>query len=100
MADPSLGREGIYIGESSRSLAERTSEYFHDAETFSKKTHKIKHWMISNGEMETMPPFKIKILKQYRDCLCRQVWEAIQDQLLNSKNRYIQNCIARITVQP
>ena len=51
-----------------------------------------------------MPPFKIKILKQYRDCLPRQVGEAIpillsKDQLLNSKNEYIQNCIERITFQ-
>ena len=54
--------------------------------------------------METMPPFNIRILKQYKDCLSRQVGEAIQillskDQLLNSKNEYILNCIARITVQ-
>jgi hypothetical protein len=67
VADPSLGRVGIYIGESSRSLAERTSEHFRDAESFSKKSHVIKHWMIAHGEKETMPPFKIKILKQYRD---------------------------------
>ena len=101
---PSLGRVGIYIRKSSRSLAENRSEHFHGVDTFSNKSHMIKHWMISHGEMETMPPFKIKILKQYMDCLSRQVWDAIQilmskDQLLNSKNEYIQNCLARITVQ-
>ena len=51
-----------------------------------------------------MPPFRIKILKKYRDCLSRRVGEAIhiflsKDQLLNSKKGYIQHCIARITVQ-
>ena len=60
--------------------------------------------MISHGEMEKMPPFKIKILNQYTDCLYRQIGEAIQillskDQLLNSKNENIQNFIARITFQ-
>ena len=104
MADPSQGRVGIYIGESSRSLAERSLEHFNDAKAFSKKSHMVKHWMISHGDMETLPPFRIRILRQYQDCLSRQVGEAIQillsnDHLLNSKNEYVQNCISRITVQ-
>ena len=45
VADPSLGRVGIYIGESSRSIAERTTEHFNDAESFSKGSHIVKHWM-------------------------------------------------------
>jgi hypothetical protein len=48
--------------------------------------------------------FSFKIRKQYTDCLSRQVGEAIaillsKDQLLNSKNEYVQNCISRITIQ-
>ena len=78
MADPShLGRVGIYIGESSRSLAERCAEHFHDAETFSKKSHMVKHWMSSHEEEEALPTFSFKIIKQYGDCLSRQVGEAI-----------------------
>ena len=51
-----------------------------------------------------MPAFKFKILKTYRDCLSRQLGEAIsiwssRDVLLNSKNEYITNCISRITVE-
>jgi hypothetical protein len=60
--------------------------------------------MTCHGENKTLPPFKIKTIRQYRDCLSRQVGEAIaillsKDNLLNSKNEYIQNCISRITVQ-
>ena len=60
--------------------------------------------MMSHGEMEALLPFRIKIIKQYKDCLSRQMGEAIKillskDQLLHSKNEYIQNCIARKTVQ-
>ena len=45
-----------------------------------------------------------KIRKQFTDCLSRQVGEAVaillsKDQLLNSKNEYVQNCISRITIQ-
>ena len=39
-------REGIYIGESSRSLHERTMEHIKDAEDFSPKSLIIKHWRI------------------------------------------------------
>ena len=97
-------REGVYLGETSRSLAERTIEHFNDAEAFSKRSHMVKHWMTSHMELDTIPPFQIKVVKQYRDCLSRQVGEAIailltKDKLLNSKNEYIQNCISRITVQ-
>ena len=70
---------------------------------FSKKSHIIKHWINSHPDLVTTPPFKIKVLKQYKDCLSRQMGEAIsilrsEDSLLNSKNEYIQNCISRITV--
>ena len=104
MADPSLGRVGIYIGESSRSIAERTTEHFNDAESFSKGSHIVKHWMKTHPELEAAPQFKIRILRQYKDCLSRQVGEAIaiflsKDSLLNSKNEYVQNCISRITVE-
>ena len=44
-----------------------------------------------------------RIVQQYRDCLSRQVGEAMhilfsKYKLLNSKNEYVQNCISRITV--
>ena len=102
--DPSTGRVGIYIGETSRSLAERVGEHMYDAEAFSKKSHIVKHWMRSHPDLDVAPQFKIKILKQFKDCLSRQVGEAIaillsQDSLLNSKNEYIQNCISRVTVE-
>ena len=92
------------MGETSRSLAERTIEHFNDAESFSKRSHMVKHWMTSHMELDIIPPFQIKIVKQYRDCLSRQVGEAVailltKDNLLNSKNEYIQNYITRITVQ-
>ena len=95
---PEQPRDGIYIGESSRSIAERTNEHFNDAESFAKKSHVIKHWIKSHPELNTAPPFKVKKLRQYKDCLSRQVGEAIaillsRDNLLKSKNEYIKNCI-------
>ena len=56
-----------------RSLAKCFTEHFGDAESFSKKSHMMKHKLVSHGEMDTMPPFRIKILKKYRDCY-QDVW--------------------------
>ena len=97
-------REGIYYGESSRSLAERAAEHYRDARKFDKGSHMVKHWIEKHPEMNELPPFTITILRSFKDCLTRQVSEAVtmylsRDRLLNSKNEYVQNCISRVTVE-
>ena len=47
--------------------------------------------------------FQFQIIRTYRDCLSRQVSEALKiqntgDEILNSKNEYASNCLARIVV--
>jgi hypothetical protein len=49
----------------------------YDAEAFSKKSHIVKHWMRSHPDLDVAPQLKIKILEQFKDCLSRQVGEAI-----------------------
>ena len=48
-------REGIYIGESSQSLHERALEHVRDAESFSVKSHIVKHWMLSHPTLPSHP---------------------------------------------
>ena len=96
-------RKGIYIGETSRSIHERSKEHHKDAEDFSEKSHQVKHWMNSHPEEGTQPQFRIRIIRRYRDCLSRQVGEALRiffskDELLNSKSEYVQNNISRVVV--
>ena len=54
-------------------------------------------------EEETCPDFKFRIVGSYKDCLTRQVSEAVmihysKDILLNSKNEYNSNCLTRLTI--
>ena len=96
-------RKGIYFGESSRSLYERSREHFRDAGDFSGGSHQVKHWMTTHPEDDQCPPFKIKVIGSYKDCLTRQVSEALKihnskDELLNSKNEYASNHLSRIVV--
>ena len=71
IADPSLGRVGIYIGESSRSITERATEHFNDGESFTKGSHIVYNWMKTHSELEAAPQLKITILRRYKDCLSR-----------------------------
>ena len=59
--------------------------------------------MNAHPEEKAQPQFRVRILKRYRDCLSRQVGEALKiyfskDELLNSKNEYVQNNISRVVM--
>ena len=102
MAGPShQERVGKYLGESGRSLSERAGDHYMDARDFNKKSHILKHWMNIHREDNVIPQFRIRVLKQVQDCLSRQVEEVVaihmsKDSLLNSKNKYVANCINRV----
>ena len=83
-------RKGIYLGESSRSLYERSKEHFKDVESFDSGSHMIKHWMNEHPDMINCPEFSFSNKARFTDCLSRQVAEAIsifytKDQILNRK---------------
>ena len=64
----------------------------------------VKHWMDKHPEQNILPTFTFTILRSFKDSLSRQVSEAVtmflsKDNLLNSKNEYVQNCISRVTIE-
>ena len=100
----SIPREGIYIVETSRSLHERAIEHVRDAESFSVKSHIIKHWMNTHADLPSPPRMMFSITARYRDCLTRQIGEALRinntvDNILNSKSEYRNNTIGRLTIE-
>ena len=67
------------------------------------RSHLVKHWMMTHPEDDKCSPFKMKVIGTYKDCLTRQVSEALKihnsrDELLNSKNEYARNHLSRIVV--
>jgi hypothetical protein len=55
------------------------------------------------SDLNDIPPFKFRGIKVYKDCLSKQVVEAVSIQMskdawMNSKNEYLSSCISRITV--
>ena len=96
-------REGIYIGESSRSLHERAFEHVRDAKAFSDSSHIVKHWMTSHPSLPNPPMMGFSITGRFKDCLSRQISEALRinmsrDSLLNSKREFGHNSVSRLTV--
>ena len=79
------------------------AEHVDDARRFSDGSHIVKHWMEEHPQMMEMPPWRFRTIRSFKDCLTRQLSEAVaislsEDSLLNGKCDYISNCISRVTV--
>ena len=66
--------------ETSRSIHERDVEHLKDAESFSLKSHIVKHWRTAHPELDSPPPMDFKITAMYRDCLYRPIDEDTKQQ--------------------
>merc|ERR1711888_417561 len=67
----------IYVGESSRTLNERSREHQKDWESRKEKSHMAKHQGASHKEGEE-PDFIIKPVRFYKTALSRQIGEAVR----------------------
>ena len=97
------GKQGIYVGESARSIYERAAEHRQDANDRSEDSHMVKHWRISHPELPTHPKFSIQVIGSYRDALSRQVGEAVRidlrgEDVLNSKAEFNRCRLPRLTI--
>ena len=93
---------GKYIGESSRTLAERSSEHMRGAKSFDSENFIIKHWVLHHPELERRPRIRFKVIKTFRDPLSRLVAESVLiDKLsnLNSKSEWRNNRVSRLVVE-
>ena len=96
------GKEAIYIGESSRSVFERSLEHLEDFKKEKDNSHMFSHTTEAHS-LEEKPNFNIKVLKIHRSALYRQVHEAVmiarhQPVALNSKLEYNRCLLPRLTV--
>ena len=96
MANPS-----IYVGESGRSLHERSKEHWADFEARSGDSHILKHCMTHHGG-QGKPDFRLEVVKYFRDTLSRHVGEAVTIQYrgntLNSKAGYNRSGLSRLVL--
>lgn len=94
---------GVYVGETSRSVFERTSEHQDDATKLDEGSHMVKHWFTSHKEEHYQPEFRFKVIGKYKDCLTRQLKEAVRISHrpgnLNSKGEWGASIIPRLRIE-
>ena len=92
-----------YVGETSRSLYERSFEHLTDYEGLSTKSHMLKHAveMHTKEELDTIK-FGIRIIKTAKSFFERQIFESVEIQenrhhhLLNSRSEYNRCAVPRL----
>ena len=98
------GDPSIYVGETSRSLAERTTEHWKDASSKEEESHMRKHWNQTHSDEEGPPKFRFEVVKFCRTALERQIGEAtriaLRKNCLNSKAGYNRSGVTRLTLKP
>ena len=96
-------KEGVYVGESARSIFERAGEHQADAISRKEDSHILKHWLSSHPEESEPPNFRIEVVGSFQDALTRQVAEAVRIELrgenvLNSRSEYTRCRIPRLVI--
>ena len=94
-----------YIGETSRSVYERSWEHVHSMEQLHTNSHMLKHALEKQGEEEDLGKiqFGVKVVRYTRSSFVRQVTESviIQEErnhnILNSKSEYNRCSLPRLT---
>ena len=105
LKNPCTDPPSLYVGETGRSLHERSREHWDSYRNGSKDSHILKHHLLHhNGEGE--PEMVFKVVGKYRSALSRQVGEAVkirrrggEGSLLNSKGEFNRCKITRLTLE-
>ena len=89
-------KPAIYIGETGRTLYERSLEHLDDVDKTRSSSHILKHWATVHPEREDQPLFKFKVLRAHSAAMDRQIHEAVRISshgVLISKSEFRQNQI-------
>ena len=92
----------IYVGETARSIQERSKEHWDGYKSKDKDNHIYKHWILHHqGEGE--PRFVMRVVQFHRSALSRQVGEAIRIRrrgvVLNSRGEFNRCKISRLSLE-
>ena len=104
LKNPCTNPPSLYVGETGRSLHERSREHWDSYRNGSKDSHILKHHILHHGGIGE-PEMIFKVVGSYRSALSRQVGEAVkikrrggEGSLLNSKGEFNRCKITRLTL--
>ena len=87
----SESHQGIYIGETARTLSERSNEHRAGYRRMDFKNFMFKHWSNAHSDSENPPEFRFSVLRKHPDPMGRLIHESIKISdiaTLNSKNEW------------
>ena len=90
-----------YVGETSRSLFERSGEYVKDGTNSEEDSHIARHWIQCHNNLDQRPDFKFQVIRKHPDPLTRQIAEGVGIGLrgrLNMKQKWRENLLDRLTL--
>ena len=94
----------IYVGETSRSIFERSKEHWEGAKGGATNNHMLKHQSLEHGGEQ--PEFAMKVVRNFRTALARQVAEAVrirrrggEGAILNSRGEFNRSHIPRLRIE-
>ena len=95
----------LYVGESSRTIFERSKEHWEAWRSRKEDSHILKHQMADHGGSNS-PKFTMRVVRSYRSALSRQVGEAVrirrrggEGSILNSKSEFNRCRIPRLVLE-
>ena len=89
----------MYIGETSRTLCERSIEHVKCAEDLDTNKFITKHWSIKHNTLNEYPKMQFNVVKQCKDAMSRQITDAIMIEEkgnLNSKSEWGRSPLTRL----
>ena len=97
--------DSIYVGESSRSLAERANEHYLGGTRLDERNFITKHWLEHHPHSRDPPRIKFTVVRTHKDALGREVEEALLIEkanvdltIMNSRGEWNSGSITRLTV--
>ena len=100
---PGSAHEGLYVGQSSRTLYERACEHMNGLKNLDTANFLFKHWATAHSEMLTSPEFQFKVVKCHKSPLDRMLHEAVRiidKATMNSRSESDGYKIPRIKIEP
>ena len=95
--------QGVYVGESARSIHERSGEHLREAQGKKEDSHMFKHWMTAHQDLPEAPKFRINVVASFPDDLSRQLSESVRidircGDIINSKSEYSRCRVPRLRI--
>ena len=96
------GNASLYVGESARSLFERSCEHWQATSQKKEESHMHQHMVEEHSKEMDKPEFRFKVVKTFKSALDRQVAEAIRIEMrgnvLNRRGEFNRCSLTRLGI--